>query len=413
MLTSIIKKEIRDAFANRWVQTYVIILALLGLMVVAFGMRQVVSNGLQMYGRTTATLINLCLMISPLFAISLGSSAISGEKDSGTLEQLLVQPITRNELLLSKYAGLWLALLFATLAGFLPSVLFLLFYAGVKHSFYLLLFPLMSQLLITVMLSVGLLISVNSKSRAQSQMTAILLWFFFVLIYDFLLIGGLSIISSPSISTLTAFLFLNPTDSVRVLSVLFLEPDLYLLGPAGAFITQTFHQIGAILMLLSTLLVWTIVPLMFAIYQFKVKSQKKSSTTSVVPFLAAFVLVLGLASCSDGKKAEAKKPGLAAPNYDVELTAENIEKGKALYKINCAPCHGATGHGDGPAAATLNPKPRNHTDKKYMETLTNEHIFKTIKQGGGQYGFPGMPANPQLKDNDILEVIAFIRSIAV
>ena len=412
MLTSLIRKEIRDAFANRWVQAYILILAVLGLTVVSFGMRQVISNGLQMYGRTTATLINLCLMISPLFAISLGSSAITSEKDAGTLDQLLVQPITRTELLLSKYAGLWLSMLFATLAGFLPSVLFLFFYAGIKHSFFLLLFPVMSQLLITVMLSVGFLISVLSKSRSQSQMTAILLWFFFVLVYDFLLIGGLSVISSPSIHTLVTFLFINPTDSVRVLSVLLLEPDLYLLGPAGSFITQTFHQSGAIIMILSTLLIWTIVPLVAAVSIFRLKSQKNNTSKSLIPLLGIFTLVIGMTACSEGKKELVKNPALEAPSYDVELTAENIEKGKAHYKLNCAPCHGESGHGDGPAAATLNPKPRNHTDGTYMKTLTNERIFKTIKQGGGGFGFPSMPASPQLKDQEVKEVIAFIRSIA-
>lgn len=410
MIFPLIQKEIRDAFRNRWLQSYMIIIGLLGIMVISFGMRQVVVNGLQMYGRTTATLINLCLTIAPLFAISLGGSSVSGEKDNGTLEQLLVQPISRSQLIISKYSALWISTFFANLMGFLPSVIFLLVMTGFSNSAYLLLFPLISQLLISVMLSVGFLVSVYSKTRAQSQMISILLWFVFVLVYDFLLIGSLSVISTPSISSLVMFLFLNPIDSIRVLAVLLIEPDLYMLGPAGAFLMQTYHITGVIIMISTTLIFWIVLPLVLSIYHFKLKPKRnksrKFSTGFVVVMFSFFIF-----SCSSEKK-EAKNPLLEKPSYDVEVTAENAAAGKSIYLVNCAPCHGNEGKGDGPAAATLNPKPRNHTDGSYMNKLENERIFKVIKQGGGAYGYPSMPANPQLKDEEIKHLIAFLRSIA-
>ncbi|MBS1149150.1 MAG: cytochrome c, class, partial [Myxococcaceae bacterium] len=40
---------------------------------------------------------------------------------------------------------------------------------------------------------------------------------------------------------------------------------------------------------------------------------------------------------------------------------ELLDKGKSSFDINCAPCHGPKGAGDGPAAVALNPKPRNFT----------------------------------------------------
>ena len=33
--------------------------------------------------------------------------------------------------------------------------------------------------------------------------------------------------------------------------------------------------------------------------------------------------------------------------------------GKKMYMLNCQTCHGPAGKGDGPAGASLNPKPRN------------------------------------------------------
>ncbi|HEY3876854.1 MAG TPA: cytochrome c, partial [Candidatus Kapabacteria bacterium] len=85
---------------------------------------------------------------------------------------------------------------------------------------------------------------------------------------------------------------------------------------------------------------------------------------------------------------------------------------KYTYLETCGPCHGAGGKGDGPAAAALNPKPRDHTNGAYMDKLTNGHIFAVIKHGGSSFGYPGMPAQPQLADDTIRNVIAFVRSLS-
>ena len=86
-------------------------------------------------------------------------------------------------------------------------------------------------------------------------------------------------------------------------------------------------------------------------------------------------------------------------------------KGKEKFNQICASCHGPTGHGDGPAAAALDPKPRNLSDPKYVSTISDEQIFKTVKEGGAAVGkSPLMPAwGSVLSDNDIWNVIAYLR----
>jgi len=86
-------------------------------------------------------------------------------------------------------------------------------------------------------------------------------------------------------------------------------------------------------------------------------------------------------------------------------------KGKEKFNQICASCHGPTGHGEGPAAAALDPKPRNLSDPKYVSTLSDEQIFKTVKEGGAVVGkSPLMPAwGSVLSDNDIWNVIAYLR----
>jgi mono/diheme cytochrome c family protein len=88
--------------------------------------------------------------------------------------------------------------------------------------------------------------------------------------------------------------------------------------------------------------------------------------------------------------------------------------GKAKYDLLCASCHGTTGKGDGPAAASLNPKPRSLADANYMKSLTDDHLFKAIKDGGAAVGkSPLMPPwGGQLKDPEIWDVVAYIRELA-
>lgn len=92
----------------------------------------------------------------------------------------------------------------------------------------------------------------------------------------------------------------------------------------------------------------------------------------------------------------------------------NAKRGNDLFHKNCAACHGNGGKGDGPAAASLKPKPRDLTDKAFMATLTDAQIEAIIKKGGAALGkSPQMPAlGGALKDQDVADIAAYVRSLA-
>lgn len=89
-------------------------------------------------------------------------------------------------------------------------------------------------------------------------------------------------------------------------------------------------------------------------------------------------------------------------------------KGETTYKTYCIVCHGETGHGDGIGAAALNPKPRNLSEKAYMDTLSDAHIFKVIKEGGASVGKSMFMTawGALLKDDQINDVAAYVRTLA-
>ena len=271
----VIRKELRDAIGNRWLIGYAAVLGALGLAATATGLDSTSGLALQAFGRTTATLMNLCLLLAPLVAVLMGAASIAGERDRGTLEHLLAQPLSRTDLLMAKHAGLLLALTLATLAGFLPAGLLLVARGGAGMLGHYLLFPAIASLAGAAMAGVGLVISVSSRSAVQAQGAGVFAWFGFVLLYDLVLIGALSV-SGMRAEWLAAALVANPVDAARVLGVLALEPDLYLLGPAGAYLTARLSRAGAAALLLSALAAWTVAPAAIAVRKFALPRRRPS-----------------------------------------------------------------------------------------------------------------------------------------
>ena len=93
--------------------------------------------------------------------------------------------------------------------------------------------------------------------------------------------------------------------------------------------------------------------------------------------------------------------------------AGDAAKGKASFDQICASCHGPAGKGDGAAAAALNPKPRDLSNKTYVSGLKDDYIKKLIKEGGQAVGKSPLmpPLGGALKDDDIENVITYVRSL--
>lgn len=85
-------------------------------------------------------------------------------------------------------------------------------------------------------------------------------------------------------------------------------------------------------------------------------------------------------------------------------------KGEAHYKTLCIACHGEKGDGNGVAAAAMNPKPGNFTDPANVDRLTEEWVYKMIKNGGAANGKSAMmaPWSAALKDPELRDVAAYV-----
>lgn len=265
---TVMRKEVRDALSSTWLLTYAALFAVLALTLSYLGQKNLGGLGFESFSRTTASLLNLCLLLAPLIALSLGAGAIAGERDRGTLTYIMSQPLSRLELLLGKYAGLVLSIAIATIAGFgAAGVVIAMFASAMDVTAYLMLMALVLAL-IAVMTGLGLLASVASSSRVQALGLAMLVWFLAVLLFDLVLIGMVSTVSLGG-SALLGALLLNPVEIVRVLAIIHLEPDLQVLGPFGSYLLGDLGRGGATAVLVAALAAWVALPLCAAAWIFR------------------------------------------------------------------------------------------------------------------------------------------------
>ena len=84
----------------------------------------------------------------------------------------------------------------------------------------------------------------------------------------------------------------------------------------------------------------------------------------------------------------------------------------ALYAERCSTCHGPTGRGDGPAGQSLSPRPRDFASAAWQRATSNAHIRDTVHGGGGSVGLSVlMPAQPDLSEAQLGELVAYIRAV--
>ena len=98
-----------------------------------------------------------------------------------------------------------------------------------------------------------------------------------------------------------------------------------------------------------------------------------------------------------------------------EIPAAATAEADTVWQQRCSTCHGPGGKGDGAAAVALNPKPRNFTDATWQTTVTDEHIEKTIVEGGQSVSLsPLMTPNPDLASKpDVVKALrAHVRSLS-
>lgn len=160
-----------------------------------------------------------------------------------------------------------------------------------------------------------------------------------------------------------------------------------------------------------------------------------------LPFVLLLVAGEAGAQSAAGQCPEPRTTPRAPESYQRRVnplpsTAENLERGRALYQQvarpePCANCHGASGDGRGPAGQGLVPPPRNFACAPTMDGISDGQLFWVIENGSGDYHRParqgaqtierparGTPSTTAMRghkdylsDTDIWSLVLYLRSL--
>lgn len=209
------------------------------------------------------SLLNIILIVVPL--VSMVFATIHYYNSYEFIELMLSQPMSRTRILLSEYAGVSLSLLSSFMIGVgIPVLLYSFNDTGIS-------LILTGTLLTLVFTSLAFLASVKSRDKARGIGSALLLWFYFALIYDGLVLIILFTFSDYPLEKMTLVLSsLNPIDLGRIFIMLKMDVSA-LMGYTGALYKNFFGSGAGVLFTVGIMMLWITLPLLWALRSFKRK----------------------------------------------------------------------------------------------------------------------------------------------
>jgi len=250
----IIKYILLDIVKNKIVIAYTVFLLAITLSV--FSLEDNPQKGM-------LTLLNLVLFIVPL--VSIIFSTIYIYNSSEFIELLISQPVRRSSIWLSMFAGLSCALSFAFLVGVgLPLLLF-------ERSDVSLIMVGMGVFISVIFVVLAMVAAVYTKDKAKGIGVTILLWIYFSLLFDGLVLFLLfQFADYPLEKAMVGVSALNPIDLARILILLELDISA-MMGYTGAIFKDFFGTGIGMVLSVTVMCLWVLLPLLYSLRKFNRK----------------------------------------------------------------------------------------------------------------------------------------------
>ncbi|NUM51764.1 MAG: ABC transporter permease subunit [Flavobacteriales bacterium] len=253
-MNRIIKFIILDIFKNKIVLAYTILLAAFSWS--AFSLEDSSTKGV-------LTILNIILLIVPLVSILFATIYIYNSSEF--IELLLSQPIHRNKIWLSLFIGLSISLLSAFLmAAGIPLILF-------AESLVGFMMIVVGCLISAVFIAIAFLSSILSRDKAKGIGISILLWLYFALLFDGLVLFLLFQFSDyPIEKMMVGITASSPIDLARILILLHLNVSA-MMGYSGAIFKDFFGSNLGLFVAFMLLICWILFPFLLSLKIFNKK----------------------------------------------------------------------------------------------------------------------------------------------
>lgn len=253
-MNRIVKFIVLDIFRNKIVVSYTVLMAIL-----SWGVFSLEDNS----SKGVLTLLNLILLNVPLVAIVF--SSIYLYNSSEFIELLLSQPIKRSKIWRSLFIGLQSSLILAFLIG---AGIPILIFTPINYSLILIL---LGIIITAVFVSIAFFSAIHTRDKTKGIGIAILLWLYFALLFDGLVLFLLYQFSDYPIEMPMMFVSaLSPIDLSRIMILLQLDVSA-MMGYTGAVFREFFGTNLGIIVTFVVLMLWILIPFYLSLRKFKKK----------------------------------------------------------------------------------------------------------------------------------------------
>ena len=235
---AIARMELGEVRRSRWLVACGALYGLMAVLFVLIGLRESGVVAFTGIGRVLASIAHALVLLLPLVALAGSALVVNRARESGGLELLFSQPITRQDYLL----GVTLVRVVTLLA---PLLLLLPALALVGRAVFGEAVPWallgrtlgVSAALVWAFVGIGLAISTLVKEPPRAMVYVLVVWALAVAFLDFGLIGlMLQLPLRPEAAF--ALAALNPVEAARLGVLSGIEPSLETLGPVGFFLVE-------------------------------------------------------------------------------------------------------------------------------------------------------------------------------
>jgi len=253
-MRKIIKYVIIDILRNRIMLAYTVFLLVLSFSI--FNLEDNSAKGL-------LSLLNIVLIIVPLVSILFASIYVYNSAEF--LELLVSQPLKRKTIWFSLFTGLAFSLALAFFVGIGIPVLFY------EWSATGLMLVLAGIFLSVIFVAIALLATVKTRDKARGIGVAILLWLYFSLLFDGLVLFLLfQFADYPMEKMMVGISAFNPIDLSRIMVLLKMDVSA-MMGYTGAVFKDFFGTVTGTVLAVAVLMIWMLVPALLSARKFNRK----------------------------------------------------------------------------------------------------------------------------------------------
>lgn len=211
-----------------------------------------------------ASLNSIIMILVPLIGIVFSTTYYYNSLEF--IELLVAQPLSRTSILSGVFTGVAFSLLCTFIIGAgIPVILYSMNAAGLT-------LIASGSALTLVFTSLAFLASVLTRDKAKGIGVSLLIWFYFAILYDGLVLAFLFAFSDyPLEKVLIGLTALNPIDLGRILILLKLDISA-LMGYTGALYQDFFGKSTGIIFSFFFMLLWVVIPWFFSVRIFKNKN---------------------------------------------------------------------------------------------------------------------------------------------